>query len=49
MDNLNQPLNESAQVNPKRPTWPLIAVIIILVILIGIAWQFTGQQEEIVI
>ena len=49
MDNLNQPLNESAQVNPKRPTWPLIAVIIILVILIGIAWQFTGQQDEPVI
>jgi hypothetical protein len=44
MDNSNQPFDESAQKNISKASWPLIAIIILLVIAIGFAWQFTGSK-----
>lgn len=49
MDNLNQPLNERSNDMEKKPTWPLIVVIIFLVVAIIIAWQFTGDKTEPVV
>ncbi len=44
MDNSNQSLDESSQQNLKKASWPLIAFIILVVIVIGVAWQFTGNK-----
>jgi len=49
MDNSNQPLDEYTQKNVSKTSWALIAVIIILVIAIGIAWQFTGSKPAPVV
>jgi hypothetical protein len=46
MDNLNQPLDETSQVNSNKSSWPLIAVIILVVIAIGVGWQFTGSKPS---
>ncbi|MBL4942682.1 MAG: DUF3014 domain-containing protein [Colwellia sp.] len=46
MDNSNQLLEENTQSGTAKAPWPLIAVIIVVVIAIGIAWQFTGNQAE---
>ena len=46
MDNSNQLLEESVQVNSSKASWPLISFIILVVIAIGIAWQFTGTKPE---
>jgi hypothetical protein len=46
MDNSNQPLNESAQGNLSKLSWPLIALIVLVVLAIGVAWQFTGSKPE---
>lgn len=44
MDNLNQSLDEAPQAKQNKPLWPLIVIIILLVIAIGVAWQFTGSK-----
>ena len=44
MDNSNQPLDESAQENLTKASWPLIAFILLVVIAIAVAWQFTGNK-----
>lgn len=49
MDNLNQPLEENAQENSSNASWPLIAFIVVAVIAIGIAWQYTGSNTETVV
>ncbi len=49
MDNSNQPLNESAQKNINKASWPLIVFIILVVIAIGVAWQFTGSKPAPII
>lgn len=49
MDNSNQLLEESAQVNANKASWPLIAFIILVVVAIGVAWQFTGSKPEPII
>lgn len=49
MDNSNQPLNESVQENVSKASWPLIAFIILVVIAIGVAWQFTGNKPAPVV
>lgn len=49
MDNLNQSLENSAQANQNKASWPLIAFIILMIITIGIAWQFTGDKSEPVV
>lgn len=46
MNNSNQPLDESPQENVNKASWPLIAFIIIVVIAILVAWQFTGNKPE---
>ncbi|PCH95575.1 MAG: hypothetical protein COB83_08195 [Gammaproteobacteria bacterium] len=46
MDNSNQLLEENAQVNANKASWPLIAFIILVVVAIGVAWQFTGSKSE---
>lgn len=46
MDNLNQPLESSEQVNQNTAPWSLIIFIILVVIAIGFAWQFTGDKHE---
>jgi len=46
MDNLNQSLEKSAQANQNKASWPLIAFVILMIIAIGIAWQFTGDKSE---
>lgn len=49
MDNLNQPLEENGQVKSSKASWPLIAVIVVAVIAIGVAWQYTGSNTEPVV
>ena len=49
MDNLNQPLEENGQVNSSKVSWPLIAVIVVAVIAIVVAWQYTGSNAEPVV
>lgn len=52
MDNSNQPLNKSTQENASKASWPLIVFIILVVIAVGVAWQFTGSkptEEPVVI
>lgn len=49
MDNLNQSLEKSNQVNQNKASWPLITFIILVIIAIGIAWQFTGDKTEPVV
>jgi len=49
MDNLNQSLEKSAQANQNKASWPLIVFIILVIIAIGIAWQFTGDKSEPVV
>ncbi len=46
MDNLNQSLERNAQANQNKASWPLIAFVILMIIAIGIAWQFTGDKSE---
>ncbi|PHR81435.1 MAG: hypothetical protein COA59_15700 [Colwellia sp.] len=46
MDNLNQSLEKSDQASQNKASWPLIAFIILVIIAIGIAWQFTGDKSE---
>lgn len=49
MDNLNQSSEERVQVNSNKASWPLIAFIILVVIAIGVAWQYSGNTPEPVI
>ena len=49
MDNLNQSLEKSDQASQNKASWPLIAFIIVVIIAIGIAWQFTGDKSELVV
>ena len=49
MDNLNQSLEKRAQANQNKASWPLIVFIILVIIAIGIAWQFTGDKSEPVV
>lgn len=49
MDNSNQPLEESAQANSSKASWPLIAFIILVIIAIGVAWQYTGSKPVAVV
>lgn len=46
MDNLNQSLEKSDQASQNKASWPLIAFIIVVIIAIGVAWQFTGDKSE---
>lgn len=49
MDNLNQSLEKSDQASQNKASWPLIAFIIVVIIAIGVAWQFTGDKSELVV
>ncbi len=51
MDNSNAtPQHEQAAQAPQNSVaWPLIALIILIIIGIGVAWQFTGSKEEPVV
>ncbi len=49
MDNSNQVLEESAQEISNKASWPLIAFIILVVVAIAIAWQYTGNKPTPVI
>ena len=49
MDNLNQSLEKSNQASESKALWPLIAFIIVVMIAIGIVWQFTGDKSEPVV
>ncbi|MDX2369516.1 MAG: DUF3014 domain-containing protein [Colwellia sp.] len=49
MDNLNQSLEKSDQASQNKTSWPLIAFIILVIIAIGVAWQFTGDKSEPVV
>lgn len=49
MDNLNQSLEKSDQINQNKVLWSLIAFIIFVIIAIGIAWQYTGDKSEPVV
>ncbi|HCH70925.1 MAG TPA: DUF3014 domain-containing protein [Colwellia sp.] len=49
MDNLNQSLEKSDQASENKASWPLIAFIIVVIIAIGIGWQFTGDKSELVV
>tara|TARA_R110001583_G_scaffold71924_8_gene202007 strand:- start:10236 stop:11174 length:939 start_codon:yes stop_codon:yes gene_type:complete len=49
MDNLNQSLEKSDQASQNKASWPLIAFIIVAIIAIGVAWQFTGEKSEAVV
>jgi hypothetical protein len=46
MDNLNQSLNNNDQANENKVSWSLIAFIILVIIAIGVAWQFTGDKSD---
>jgi len=48
MDNLNvtSQTEQSSQGSQKSAPWPLIAIIILIIIGIAFAWQFTGTIEE---
>lgn len=48
MDNSNasQQNNQVAQAPQNSAPWPLITFIILIIIAIGVAWQFTGSKEE---
>lgn len=45
MDNLNQALEKGEQAGQGKAPWTLIAFIILVVIAIGVAWQFTGDKS----
>ncbi len=49
MDNLNQSLEKSDQASQNKASWPLITFIIVVIIAIGVAWQFTGDKSEPVV
>lgn len=44
MDNSNQLLAQKEQADKMRVSWSLITVIILLVIVIATAWQYTGNK-----
>jgi hypothetical protein len=46
MDNLNQATDESSQQSLKKTSWPLIVFLIIVLIAIVFAWQFTGNKNS---
>jgi len=46
MDNSNQPLEDNSQSNHNKASWPLVAFIVLAVIAIGVAWQYTGSNPE---
>lgn len=46
MDNLNQSLETNDLQNQKKTPWLLIVFIILVIIAIGVAWQFTGDKPE---
>lgn len=48
MDNLNaHQLHEQTEMAPKKSLpWPLIAFIVVVIIGIGIAWQYTGNKKD---
>lgn len=49
MDNLNQPIGNKVQASQNKAPWLLIVFIILVVIAIGVAWQFTGDKSEPII
>jgi hypothetical protein len=49
MNNSNQPVDENSESITKKTSWPLIIVVILVVIAIGIGWQFTGNQPDPVV
>jgi hypothetical protein len=49
MDNLNQPIGNNVQASQNKAPWLLIVFIIVVVIAIGVAWQFTGDKSEPII
>ncbi len=49
MDSSNQSLEKSDQVTQNKASWSLIIFIILVIITIGIAWQFTGDKTEQVV
>jgi hypothetical protein len=49
MDNLNQSLGKNDQANQNKVSWSLIAFILLVIIAIGVAWQFTGDMSEPVV
>ena len=49
MDNSNQPLAENTKSNPNKASWPLIGSIVVVIVVIGVAWQFTGSKPAPVV
>ncbi|MBL4900494.1 MAG: DUF3014 domain-containing protein [Colwellia sp.] len=49
MDNLNQLLEKDDQTSKNKVSWSLIAFILLVVIAIGVAWQFTGDKSAPVV
>ena len=50
MNNSNQSLSENDQgntTNTAKASWGLIAFILLVIIVIGVAWQFTGSNTDI--
>ena len=45
MDNSNKPLEESTQTGSSKTSWSLIAIIVAIIV-VGVAWQFTGSKPE---
>ena len=44
MDNSNSQIEQKAPASQTRLSWPLITFILLVVIVIGIAWQYTGSK-----
>ncbi len=44
--NATQQHEQTEQMTKKSAPWPLIAFIIVIIVAIGVAWQFTGNIEE---
>ena len=49
MNNLNQSSVTEVQPDENKVSWSLVAFIILMVIAIGVAWQFTGDKSEPVV
>lgn len=49
MNNLNQSSVTEVQPDEKKVSWSLVVFIILMVIAIGAAWQFTGDKSEPVV
>lgn len=44
MDNSNQPIEQNQQVTQTSVPWSLVFFIVLVIVTIGIAWQYTGNK-----